>query len=105
MLSSLAPAERERALFGKGSKVRFERDRLLGTPEEWYPPYEMVSVDGSGRLRIRANALRVDWTDAKQAQQPERDRGVHFCHLVAPEYLRRLLLDPSIVLPGPPVRR
>ena len=82
-----------------------ERDRLLGTPEDWYPPYEMVSVDGSGRLRIRANALRVDWTDAKQAQRPEQDRGVHFCHLVAPEYLRRLLLDPSIVLPGPPARR
>jgi len=48
--------------------VRFERDRLVGTPEDWYPPYEMVSVDGSGRRR-------------------------------------RLLLDPSIVLPGPPLRR
>lgn len=102
VLAGLTPEERERALFGKGKKVRFERDRLLASPDDWYPSYEMVSVDGSGRLRIAANALRIDWTDPKQAQLPEEGRGLHFCHLIAPDYLRRLLLDPSIVLPGPP---
>jgi hypothetical protein len=102
VLGGLTPEERERALFGKGRKVRFERDRLLASPADWYTAYEMASVDGSGRLRIAANALRIDWADPKQAQLPEQSRGLHFCHLIAPDYLRRLLLDPSIVLPGLP---
>jgi len=104
VLASLSPAERERALFGQGKKVRFERDRPQASAENWYSPYEMASVDSGGRLRLVAQAWRVDWSKPKQAQLPEEARGVHFCHFVAPDYLRRLLLDPSIVLPGPPAK-
>lgn len=104
VLAGLSPAERERALFGQGKKVRFERDRPQASVDAWYSPYEMASVDSAGRLRLVAQAWRVDWSNPKQAQLPEDARGVHFCHFVAPDYLRRLLLDPSIVLPGPPVK-
>lgn len=104
VLAGLAPAERERALFGQGKKLRFERDRPQASAEAWHAPHEMVSVDAAGRLRLVAQAWRVDWADPKQALLPEESRGVHFCHFVAPGYLRRLLLDPSIILPGPPVK-
>jgi hypothetical protein len=104
VLASLSPAERERALFGQGKKVRFERDRPQASAEAWYSPYELASVDAAGRLRLVAQAWRVDWGNPKQAQLPQDARGVHFCHFIAPDRLRHLLLDPSIVLPGPPVK-
>jgi hypothetical protein len=104
VLASLSPAERERALFGQGKKVRFERDRTQASADAWHSPVELASVDSAGRLRLVAQAWRVDWSDPKQSQLPEDARGVHFCHVIAPDYLRRLLLDASIVLPGPPVK-
>lgn len=104
VLASLSPDERERALFGQGKKVRFERDRPQASAEAWHSPVELVSVDSAGRLRLVAQSWRVDWGNPKQSQLPEDARGVHFCHFVAPDHLRRLLLDPSIVLPGPPVK-
>jgi hypothetical protein len=104
VLAGLSPAERERARFGQGKKVRFDRDRPQPSVDAWDAPYEMASVDASGRLHLVAHAWRVDWNDAKKASLPEEARGVHFCHFVAPDYLHRLLLDPSIVLPGPAVK-
>lgn len=104
VLASLSPAERERALFGQGKKVRFERDRPQASAEAWHSPVELASVDSAARLRLVAQAWRVDWGKPKQSQLPEDARGVHFCHFIAPDHLRRLLLDPSIVLPGPTVK-
>jgi hypothetical protein len=104
VLASLSPAERERALFGQGKKVRFERDRPEPSADAWHSPVELASVDSAGRLRLVAQAWRVDWGNPRQLQLPEEARGVHYCHFIAPDYLRRLLLDPSIVLPGPPVK-
>jgi hypothetical protein len=41
---------------------------------------------------LLARTLRVDWQNRWLAWAPGRLRGAYFCHLVAPEYLRRLVL-------------
>jgi hypothetical protein len=102
VLASLSPQEREGALFGKGKKVLMDRDATVATAAEFYAPFEAFRVEKNGRLRIGAKSLRADWADPNNASLPEDARGVHFCTFVAPEYMRRLLLDASIVLPGPP---
>ena len=40
---------------------------------------------------MRSKGFRVDWTDPQFAAMPGRFRGVQYCHLVAPEYLARLV--------------
>jgi len=80
VLDSMTPAERRRVLFGGG----------MGPI--WLEPYAMVRVDGSGYLRLQAKAMRNDWLDPRYLAAPPQFRGTRYCHLVAPEYLRRVLL-------------
>jgi hypothetical protein len=49
VLAGLSPAERERARFGQGKKVRFDRDRPQPSVDAWDAPYEMASVDARRR--------------------------------------------------------
>lgn len=44
-------------------------------------------------LRINTRSLRVLWDDWRFRILPKSLRGVHYCHLVAPDYLQRLLLS------------
>ncbi|NBU24577.1 MAG: hypothetical protein EBS39_02955 [Gammaproteobacteria bacterium] len=95
VLASLSPQERARARFGQGKSVAFDRDEMMAAPADWYGPDEPATVDRRGTLRIVSHA----WlgTDAGQA--------VHYCHFIAPDFARRLLLDASLALPATPVKR
>ena len=50
---------------------------------------------------MKAKGFQVDFTDPRFARAPERFRGVHYCHFIAPEFFARLLAgraDPEISL-------
>lgn len=97
---SLSPDERERARFDKTRKVVVDRDAMVPGPDAAFEPYELVTVDRRGALRIVARS----WTDAPpgtRGKAAEAATSRHHCQFIAPEYLRRLLTDPTIVLPGP----
>lgn len=66
----------------------------------WLKPYPMLYVDDANVLHIRSKALYVSWHDERFLQMPARFRGTHYCHLIAPSYLRRLL-DGEVAVPGP----
>jgi hypothetical protein len=51
----------------------------------------MTWRDQDGVLHVRSKGFRVDWTDPQFAAMPGRFRGVQYCHLIAPEYLARLV--------------
>ena len=68
----------------------------------WLKPYTMVKVDEANVLHIKSKALYVSWHDQRFVQAPARFRGTHYCHLIAPSYLRRLL-DGEVAVPGPDV--
>lgn len=76
--------------YGKYADVILEPDDVGISGINWLKPYTMLWSQGD-TLHIRAKALRVDWSDPRFADAPARFRGTHYCHLVAPSYLRRVL--------------
>ena len=92
VLDSMTPAERRRARFDSGKKVVMDTDIVTTMGPIWLEPYAIARVDESGFLRLQAKAMRNDWLDPRYLAAPPQFRGTRYCHLVAPEYLRRLLL-------------
>ena len=68
-----------------------EADIVATQGPEWLQPFEMVRTDLAGTLHIVAKVMRNDWTDPKLADVPARFKGTHYCQLIAPDYLQRLL--------------
>ena len=60
------------------------------TVPDWLAPFEMTSADGDS-LTIHTKGFIVDFTDPTYEKAPPRFRGVHYCHLMAPEYFEALL--------------
>jgi len=78
------------------------------TGPEWLAPYEATWVDQQGRLHIRAKGFQVDFTDPAFAEAPARFRGIHYCHLLAPDYLAALMVgqaEPGAVIGRTPETR
>ena len=92
VLASLTPAERRRLRFEGGRKVSFAADIVTTQGPVWLEPYALATLGADGSLQLQAKAMRNDWLDPRYAQAPPQFRGTRYCHLVAPEYLRRLLL-------------
>jgi hypothetical protein len=61
------------------------------TGPDWLAPFEMTYLDEAGNLHIATKGFTVDFTDERFLKAPPRFRGVHYCHLVAPEYLAGLM--------------
>lgn len=88
--ASLGAADVEPVIFDPAEEVRNTENPGMTGPD-WLKPYEMTWRDASGVLHLRSKGFRVDWTDPQFAAMPGRFRGVQYCHLVAPDYLARLL--------------
>ncbi len=101
---ALSADERSRALFDEARKVVIDLDVLAPGADAAFGSYEVATVDRRGALRIVARA----WTDAPpgtRGKAAEAATNRQHCQFIAPEYLRRLLTDPTIVLPGPALKR
>jgi len=85
--------------FGEYTDVVLEPDAVGVSGVNWLKPYTMIWRERDV-LHIRAKALRVDWGDERFETAPARFRGTHYCHLVAPSYLRRVL-DGEVGVPAP----
>ncbi|MBM4196540.1 MAG: hypothetical protein FJ197_05485 [Gammaproteobacteria bacterium] len=80
------------------------------TGPDWLAPFTLTSVDADGALRIHTKGFIVNFLDPAYAQMPERFRGVHYCHFIAPGHLRDLLTGSAEagarigrqVVPAPP---
>jgi len=58
---------------------------------DWLAPYTMTYVQDD-TLHIATQGFIVNFSDPRFAKAPPRFRGVHYCHLIAPDYLTRLLV-------------
>ena len=81
------------------SRVVFDIDEDVTNQEnpgmtgpDWLSPYRAMYLDASGELHVQAKGFSVDFTDPQFAQAPARFRGVHYCHFIAPDHLRSVLL-------------
>jgi hypothetical protein len=72
--------------------------RYLGS--SWLKPYPFAYTGADGRLHVWAKAQHADWNDWRWKFMPSRFRGTAYCHLIAPEYARRLMLGEAQAPPG-----
>lgn len=91
VMATFTPEERGRARFGAGERVRFAEDIVTDNGPFWLEPYPLAQ-EIAGELVIQSKAMQNDWLDPRYLAAPPRFRGTRYCHLIAPEYLRRLLL-------------
>ena len=71
--------------------VIFEEDEVEDRGQLWLDPwpYPAVAQDDDGTLRIRAGSVLIEYSLFNV--MPERFLGVHYCHLIAPDYAEGLL--------------
>lgn len=79
-----------RVLFDPDETVVNEKEPGMTGPD-WLAPFTLTTVDADGSLRIHSKGFVVDFLDPRYAALPERFRGVHYCHFIAPEQLRAVL--------------
>lgn len=88
---SLSDEERARAT-ERPDRIMLDADETTFMGSTWVKDYDAVYRTPEGELHLAGKALRVGWDDWWFAWAPDSVRGVHYCHLVAPEYLRRVIL-------------
>lgn len=88
--ASLSAPERAGAVHDP-AKVVVDEDTQTLTGAEWTQEFSSTAVE-DGVLHLRAYALVVEWLDPRWQNLPEAFRGVHYCTLIAPGHLRRVLL-------------
>ena len=80
------------------------------TGPDWLAPFAMTYVEDDA-LHIATKGFVVEFTDPRYQNAPERFRGVHYCHLIAPDYLAALMageapvdavIGRNVELSGPP---
>jgi len=86
------------------SRVTFNPVETVSNPAEpgmvgpdWLAPYTLTYVE-DGALHIASKGFIIEFTDPQYEAAPERFRGVHYCHLIAPDYLAALM--EGTALPG-----
>ncbi len=88
--ASLPVAADRQVVLDPGENV-FNEKQPAATGPDWLAPFQLTTADDSGTLTIHSKGFRVDWLDPRFARFDARVRGVHYCHLIAPAYLRDLL--------------
>lgn len=70
--------------------VIFEDDEVEDRGQLWLDPwpYPAVTQDDNGTFRIRAGSVLIEYSFFNV--MPARFLGVHYCHLVAPDYVEGL---------------
>ncbi len=96
--ASLSDEERLRLAIPAG-RVVLAPDEAARTGASFTRGMDRVWIDAAGRLHLQSLAIRVDWNDWLWRWMPDRFRGQHSCHFIAPEHLRALVLGE--VMPAP----
>ncbi|QLY28802.1 hypothetical protein [Nocardia huaxiensis] len=85
---SLTPAER-RALVHKPGTVVIDADTQAVSGPDWLADFPVATVDSTGTLHLPSKALNVP---LDTPNIPDAFKGQHYCTLIAPDYLKQLLL-------------
>lgn len=86
----LSPTERDTARFPP-HHIMLDSDLAYLTGSSWVQSPAQAYLGQGDRLHLRAVRLFAGWEDWRWKVLPETLRGNHYCHLIAPESLRKLI--------------
>jgi hypothetical protein len=91
VLARMTDRERTEIKRLPGETLLFVDDIVTAQGPLWLEAYPMVR-EQEGTLIIQSKGMKNDWTDLRYVNAPPQFRGTRYCHLIAPDYLRALLL-------------
>jgi hypothetical protein len=89
VLASLTDRQKKKMPFKGPVPVMLEPDLQAASEAEWLDAFTMVETDAGGTLRIRAKSLGKATGNVRVAARSNGQR--QYCHLIAPDYLKRIL--------------
>jgi hypothetical protein len=90
VMASLTDRQKKKLPFKGSIPILLDPDEQAANEAQWLESFTMVEVDKGGTLRLRAKSLRGD-ANQRVANKPANG-GRQYCHLIAPDYLKRILL-------------
>lgn len=98
VIASLTPDEVEKRVL-TDDQIIFDDDVSVMTGQSWTKPFDFVIRDENGSVRIQSKRMQIDWNNIIFKLAPERFRGALYCHLIAPEFAKALILGDADVPP------
>ncbi|MBT6089419.1 MAG: hypothetical protein HOH20_07575 [Rhodospirillaceae bacterium] len=98
VIASLTPEEAEKRAL-TDVQIIFEEDMSDMTGQSWTKPFDFATRDKNGAVHIQSKRMQIDWTNIIFKLAPDRFRGALYCHLIAPEFAKALILGDADVPP------
>jgi hypothetical protein len=89
VMLSLTDRQKKKTPFKGTIGVLLDPDEQAATESQWLESFTMVQTDAGGTLRIRAKSLGAG--NLRVSSKAGAGNGRQYCHLIAPEYLKRIL--------------
>ena len=103
VMLTLTDRQKKKMPFKGSVAVLLDPDEQATSEAQWLESFTMVQTDAGGTLRIRAKSLRGDGANLRVGTK-NPNVGRQYCHLIAPDYLKRILTGevqlPKAEFPG-----
>jgi len=91
VMASLTDRQKKKMPFKGPVPVMLEPDLQAANEAEWLDAFTMVETDAGGTLRIRAESLGKVTGNVRVGTRAAANGQRQYCHLIAPDYLKRIL--------------
>jgi hypothetical protein len=91
VMASLTERQKKKMPFKGTIPILLDPDDQAANEAQWLESFTMVQTDAGGTLRLRAKSLRGD-SNQRVSNKANAAGGRQYCHLIAPDYLKRILL-------------
>jgi hypothetical protein len=89
VMLSLTDRQKKKMPFKGSIGVLLDPDEQATSESQWLESFTMVQTDAGGTLRIRAKSLGAG--NMRVSSRANANSGRQYCHLIAPDYLKRIL--------------
>ena len=90
VMLTLTDRQKKKMPFKGTVPVMLDADEVASTEAQWHEAFTMAQTDAGGTLRIRAKSLR-EAAPVRTGTKAATAGGGQYCHLIAPDYLKRIL--------------
>jgi len=93
VMTTMTAKQKKKMPFKGAVPVMLEPDLQATSEAEWLESFTMVETDAGGTLRIRAKSLGAGAAATRVSTRGgnKANDTVQYCHLIAPDYLKRIL--------------